>query len=450
VDYPEPGEAQALVYGHLQRPFARHLLFNFGDDPAGSRELLSAIPVTVGDASRIAPEEPLTSVGITHDGLHGLAVPDDVVHMLDPRFVDRIAPKRMGDHPRSKSRIERWWERQFLTNDLHLIVHIHALTPAQLEDRTRAVLALAEDCGVRELIPRRDGTRLDSAFLNGPGILHFGYRDGITGPRIAWDGPPEVDDDEHVDARHFVLGYSTGTLVSAPEDGEAAAFARGSTYGVFRWVYQDVAKFNLFLHEQGPRLFPGLDPPDAEELLAAKLMGRWRDGTPLVLSPDRPDAAIVKDDFDYVEDADGLRCPFSAHIRVMNPRSQPIFKARGKTPKVLRRGMPYGPPLAGTVDDKADRGLIGVFLCSNITDQVIALTQWAKLNDFSPVYKGGGRVQDALVGNREPDADKSFKIPGVNGNGAVVETLPAFVHTKGTALALYPGRNTLARLTAPA
>jgi hypothetical protein len=47
-------------------------------------------------------------------------------------------------------------------------------------------------------------------------------------------------------------------------------------------------------------------------------------------------------------------------------------------------------------------------------------------------------------------ADKSFKIPGVNGNGAVVETLPAFVHTKGTALALYPGRNTLARLTAPA
>ena len=58
-------------------------------------------------------------------------------------------------------------------------------------------------------------------------------------------------------------------------------------------------------------------------------------------------------------------------------------------------------------------------------------------------------MQDALVCNREPDADKSFTIPRADGP-AVVTALPAFVHTKGTVLALYPGRNTLERLSAVA
>jgi deferrochelatase/peroxidase EfeB len=444
--YPEPAELQALLLGLLRRPFSRHLLFRFGRSARRSRRLLAGIPVTIGDSAPIPLTEPLTSVGITHRGLHGLGIEHELIHRFDPRFLDGVASKRMGDHPSTPSAIKHWWERRFKTESVHLIVHIHALEPAQLEQRTRAIRTLAEACYARELIPRKDGTTLDGAFMSGPGKLHFGYTDGISAPHIAWHGPPGPGE---VDAREFVLGYSCDEYFSAPEDGPAAELARGSTYGAFRWVYQDVAAFNLLLREEGPRVFGELGAEAAEELLAAKLLGRWRDGTPLVLSPDRPDPAYAaSDDFEFAEaDPDGLRCPFSAHIRVMNPRGSALKPAAGTTPKVLRRGTPYGPPLEGTVDDGVDRGLLGVFLCRDINKQILKLPAWAQENNFARVYRGAERVQDALVGNRAGRADTSFRIPREDGP-AVIAELPAFLRTKGTALALYPGRETLRRLTA--
>ena len=105
--------------------------------------------------------------------------------------------------------------------------------------------------------------------------------------------------------------------------------------------------------------------------------------------------------------------------------------------------MPYGPPLIGTEDDGADRGLLGLFLCANILRQILTLTMWARQNDFADVYSGSMRVQDALIGNRAPSADSSFTVPGAG----VIERLPSFVTTKGTALALYPSATTMEALT---
>jgi deferrochelatase/peroxidase EfeB len=443
MTFPRGSDLQALLFGHLRRPLSRHLLFRFGP-PAGARRMLAGLadgPVTFGDSAEIPMSEPLMSLGITSTGLRALGVEEGLIAKFDPRFRDGLAPKRMGDHPETHNHFENWWERRFVTEDVHCIVHLYALDEAQLEERTRALGALATDGDVTELIPRDDGTRLDGAFVYGPRRLHFGYTDGISAPHVAWDHPPEAGE---VDFRRFVLGYATPEHASAPRDGAAADLVRGSTYGVFRWVYQDVAAFNRFLATEAPRLFAELAPADAEELLAAKLMGRWRDGTPLVLSPDRPDPALAdSDDFLYREtDPHGLRCPFSAHIRVMNPRDQELHATVAEVPTVLRRGTPYGPPLAGAEDDGADRGLIGVFLGANILRQVLTLTMWAKQNDFSPVYAGSMRVQDAMIGSRAPSADPSFTVPGVG----VIERLPSFIRTKGTALALYPGRNTLEAL----
>ena len=60
---------------------------------------------------------------------------------------------------------------------------------------------------------------------------------------------------------------------------------RDGCYLVLRWIYQDVAKFNKFLREKSAELWPEMPADDRQELLAAKLMGRWRNGTPLVLFP---------------------------------------------------------------------------------------------------------------------------------------------------------------------
>jgi deferrochelatase/peroxidase EfeB len=443
VTYPAPDDLQGLLFGHLRRPVSRHLLYRF-ETAAGGRRLLAALAddmVTLGDPAAVPAGKPLISAGVTCAGLRALDLEDALLGKLDPRFVDGLAPKRLGDHPETASHVDNWWGRRFRTEDVHCVVHLYALDRAQLDERTGALAQLAG--AVTELIPRNDGSRLDGGWVHGPRRLHFGYTDGISGPRVAWDRVPAADE---VDFRRFVLGYATPECPSAPRDGPAADLVRGSSYGVFRWIYQDVAAFNAFLCEEAPRLFPEREPADAEELLAAKLMGRWRDGTPLVLSPDRPDPSLAdSDDFRFQDaDPDGLRCPFSAHIRVMNPRDGALHTTVREVPVVLRRGTPYGPPLTGTLDDGVDRGLVGVFLCANIMRQVLTLTMWAARNDFAEVYGGTPRVQDALIGSRAASADPRFVVPGAG----VVERLPAFLTTKGTALALYPGRGTLDALAA--
>ena len=93
--------------------------------------------------------------------------------------------------------------------------------------------------------------------------------------------------------------------------------------------------------------------------------GGGADGTPLALSPDRPDPTRVNQDFSFAGDTDGRRCPFSAHIRVVNPRDQPLSpRVTGGVPHLLRRGSSYGPEWVPGRNDAADRGLLGLFLCT--------------------------------------------------------------------------------------
>ncbi len=402
----------------------------------------------MADVALDTAPDPLLNVGVTYHGLGVLGVDPALLAKFDAVF--RFGPRtvNLGDVPGSRSDPVNWWEGQFKTEDVHCIVHVYARSDGAAQDGMQMVRELARRCGLTELIPRKDGTVLQARSLGGA-KLHFGYTDGISHPDVCWDDdvpvrPPQVS------FRNFLLGYSTDAYPSAPGGGPAADFVRDSTYGMFRWVYQDVATFNLFLSTQGPRLFPDLPTADAEELLAARMMGRWRDGTPLVLSPDRPDSRLTtSNDFGYAtQDPDGHRCPFSAHIRIVNPRDTPLDPAVVEgVPCVLRRGMPYGPPLPGSEDDGADRGLVGMFLCVDLRRQVYTLTNWVTQNNFSPVYDADRRAQDPLLGNRAmPGTNAGFTLPAAGG-GATVKNLPDFVHTKGTAFLLYPGKATLTALS---
>jgi deferrochelatase/peroxidase EfeB len=88
-----------------------------------------------------------------------------------------------------------------------------------------------------------------------------------------------------------------------------------------------------------------------QELLAAKLTGRWRSGAPLVLAPEHDDPELACDpqrnnDFDYGQmDRRGLACPIGAHIWRVNPQPEDLPEehrverpgpARGSCPLVPR------------------------------------------------------------------------------------------------------------------
>jgi deferrochelatase/peroxidase EfeB len=438
------GNVQGLVVSMYPRRVVRHLLFRFGGSADGRTFVRSLEPdVTMGDAPLDTAPDPLVNVGLTYEGLRALAAEPALLDELSAPFQEGPDPGRLGDAAGSRSAPENWWEGRFRTEDVHCIVHLHVASDEARETASAHVRRLAEKAGVTELIARGDGTALDARSLGG-GKLHFGYTDGITHPDVAWDDESRTAG--QTDFREFLLGYGDGHADPGADQ------LRDGAYGAFRWIYQDVATFERFLGTEGPRLFADRAPDDAKELLAAKLMGRWRDGTPLVLSPERADPALSRsDDFTYArDDPKGDRCPFSAHIRVVNPRDQeldPVQAAEG-VPRVMRRGLPYGPLLEGSEDDGADRGIMGIFVCGDLRRQLYTLTDWIKRNDFSPVYDGNRRVQDALVANRAlPGVVPQFTIP--RATGAATATLPDFVHTKGTAFLLYPSKSTLRRLSLP-
>lgn len=140
----------------------------------------------------------------------------------------------------------------------------------------------------------------------------------------------------------LLLGYAdeAGELPVAPIP---HLLANNGTFMVYRKLHQNVATFRRYLEEKGA-LYAG-----GREKLASKFIGRWRDGTPVELSPDVPNQGIVKDkqrnvNFTFGDDLDGARCPVGAHVRRTNPRDTFGFNGRLiHRRRITRRGLPYGP-----------------------------------------------------------------------------------------------------------
>lgn len=447
---PDLADVQALTLQSYRYRRARYLLFHC---PTGAKVKaflgLLVESIAAGENPLTSNPSTVTNIALTASGLAAAGVATADLARFDPSFVTRPEARLTGDVPQSPSGPSNWWEQQFAHGQIDILVIVHARDPEPLEDRTAQILASACQCALTELLPKSDGSRLSGQAL-ASGRLHFGYKDGISAPNISWTDPVPSD---KVDYRNFLLGYADENIYSSPGQGHMADLVRNSSYLVLRWIYQDVARFQLFLHTEGQVLAQRLARPQdqAEELLAAKMLGRWRDGTPLELSPDGPSSVIPNDaTFNYEQDLQGQHCPFSSHIRVVNPRGE-LLTAAAQTegvPRVIRRGIPYGPEMAAgsLADDGIDRGLIGVFLCTNITRQFYKLTQWISHNDFSPVFENP-HTQDALFGNRSiTDSVAEFTFPLPDGTDHKILVLPDFVRTKGTEFFLLPSLSMLRRL----
>jgi Dyp-type peroxidase family len=166
---------------------------------------------------------------------------------------------------------------------------------------------------------------------------------------------------------------------------------------------QHVAKFCHFLDEATRTLDGQLDPR-AGDRLAAKFVGRWQNGAPLVLSPDADDPALSKaDDFGYRDnDAHGFKCPIGSHVRRSNPRDTlgpdaATALATANRHRILRRGRSYGVrPEDRRIDDGVPRGLHFLCLNSDIERQ-FEFVQQTWINN--PVFGGLDGEVDPLVGN---------------------------------------------------
>lgn len=260
-------------------------------------------------------------------------------------------------------------------------------------------------------------------------IIHFGYTDGISEPVVDEVGLPPLRPNQlpNVPAWQFVLRDGSAPTYNLPQPWQ---LGQNGTFSAFRILEQNVPAFEAFLSADGR-------DKDAQELLASKLCGRWRNGNPVVVRPDAPGPRLTDDemkDFDYGTDNVGQPCPFSAHTRRSNSRGGPLVVPVGDKVdhRIMRRADAYGPPYTGT-DDGQERGLAGHFMCAMLSNQFeFLMSQWVN----SATFAGGEALPgiDPLLGNvgNVPDVPNENTFTYWENNEPVqVENLSRFVTTRG-------------------
>jgi Dyp-type peroxidase family len=423
----ELNDIQSGVLRPRPAPYAATYLLLRIDDRRAGRTLMGRLAEVVASAAQ--PTSPAAdtwvSVALTYQGLEALGVPADSLGSFAWEFRQGMAARAGALGDTGDSAPARW-EPPLGTGAVHVV--IVGVSPDQA--RLDAARARAEQA-LRDLPEVRAIWRQDCHALS-TGTEPFGFRDGISHPAVEGSGIPGTNAHEApFKAGEFVLGYTdeTGGMAPVPTP---EVLGRNGTYVVFRKLHQRVAAFRRFLADSARS-------PDDQELLAAKMMGRWRSGAPLALCPFHDDRALGADprrnnSFGFGDDPTGYATPPGSHIRRANPRDASVAGVV-RLHRMIRRGTAYGPELpAGALDDDgADRGLMFAFVGAHPGRQFeFVQSEWIGGGDFL----GLGEAKDPVAGQQ--DGDGRYSVPR-KPIARVLRGLPQFVVTRGGEYCFMPG-----------
>jgi Dyp-type peroxidase family len=413
-------------------PFvATYIVVRIDDSKAG-RELVRRLSTVVASAAH--PDSPgrdtWVSVALTYQGLRALGVPQSSLESFSPQFQQGMAAraKLLGDVGESSP--DRW-EKPLGSSDVHAVI-VAVSTDAQhlTSALARAQQALKDLPGITPIWRQDCHAEPDEK-------EPFGFKDGISHPAIEGSGVPGTNPHEiPLKAGEFVLGYPD-EITDAPAVPQPDVLGRNGSYIVFRKLHQRVAAFRQYLKVNATCA-------EEEELLAAKMMGRWRSGAPLALSPTADDPRIGVDparnnDFLFkADDAIGYKTPLGSHIRRMNARDADVA-GLVRIHRMIRRGSAYGPrlPEGAMEDDGADRGLMFAFVGANLGRQFeFVQSEW--MNDSA--FFGGTAERDPVAG--AADGAGTFTIPR-RPIRMQLKGLPRFVVTRGGEYCFLPSLSAL-------
>jgi Dyp-type peroxidase family len=467
MSVPELEDIQGIIvrgYGSLKGAYFVMLHIQ---DAAATRRWLGELAVRSG-ASRPTESDTCVNIAFTYPGLEKLGLDREALVTFSGEFREGMTgtehrQRILGDLEESAPERWRWGGPRTAGVDLLLMLYA-------AEDRIEALYRWHADrfpgAGLEVIEP------LSTIYLPGR-KEHFGFRDGIAQPLIeGWDdrGPPG----NTVAAGEFILGYANaygqytqrpllssardrrGLLPEASNGSGQRDFGRNGSYLVFRQLQQDVVAFWSTLDDKARAPDGGQDPA-ARLTLAAKMVGRWPSGAPLVKTPRQDDPTMA--DYDHflyygADDPHGFKCPVGSHIRRTNPRdaldpnpgSQESIEV-GKRHRIIRRGRAYGPPVAPSMDpadilkagdDSRERGLH--FICFNThIGRQFELIQHTWVNN--PKFDGLYNDDDPLIGDRGADGKDeggTFTVQATPVRKRV-RGLPRFVHVRGGAYFFMPG-----------
>lgn len=478
VVHPSPIPLEQLETGEIQSVFfnamgaledGRMLAFSIPDGitwPALAEWLTWARGATsFGDR---VPSQQAMLLALGPRALVALGLPDQegsrAIESFPAAFrqgMDSPARSRILDG-RSLDRPETWaWGGPANPVDGVIVLYANSMERlAEIEreaterlDRAGMVLAATLPLGVK-----RNG--------DGKAIEQFGYRDGLSQPLVRGTRrAQERGSRMHlVQPGEFLFGYydDHGFRPATPQvpagsdpdgilrdcvtqsapDGQHD-FGRNGSFLVVRQFEQHVDAFDAFCEGAAQAVSAGRDNPVTADWIGAKMVGRWKDGSPLVRNPEGQAGHKLDNEYSFAaEDAQGLRCPFGSHVRRVNPRDSLGTDSKvelriNNRHRILRVGRTYE-----TTEPRPEKGLLFMCLNADIERQYEFIQQtWVA----SPSFHGLSGETDPLIAAGEDEA--RFTIPEWE-NATVLEGLKRFVTTRGGGYFFLPSRSALRYLEA--
>ena len=368
---PQGTAEQPATHGAL-------LMFSVTHSERG-RDFIGALDIALEAGGHVPADRLFRTIGFTRYGLERLGLDHDLVRQMPKAFREGMAARAsaIGDlwdhHPGNWQQPQRYGvagrvgERIDL-NEVDFVVQLRC-APAQGDDgaamvaeEVKRLAGAARESGGAALIAC-EAMQSDFVATDGGKTLfrdHFGLIDGISQPWLPGDRTGPAGD--RAMFGDVLCGYRSSQRDVPSQGREVDALQKDGSFLVIRKLRQHRGRWDALVHDNACPA-GGVTPA----LLAAKILGRHADGTPLV--PAGPDGS---NDFDYAGDAGGALCPLGSHIRRANPRAEKFDRP---VPRVVRRGMSYGPAWPGQ-DDGADRGLMFMAYNANIADQFETIQRW--------------------------------------------------------------------------
>jgi Dyp-type peroxidase family len=428
-------------------PWGRYFYCRYASAAAGRALLRHLLPLA-SCIDLTGPAEVAVNVALTHAGLRALKLEPDVLESFPSDFKQgmRERARLIGDTgPNAPEK----WDPEWHGHGVHAWVGIYVRDEAARDKWTAEFQAWASTNSQIEIVGTQDVLRFfsdpkrsvhidDPASNPGQPVVleHFGFRDGISNPAVAGmpgmpvaGGGRQTADGSWAELAtgEFLLGHvdGDGEIPVAPEP---ESLARNGSFMVLRKLEQDVDGFRDYVSAQARRAGVGADD------LAARMMGRRRDGTPL------PDPSTLND-FDYSDDPQGRRCPLGAHMRRCNPRDSMGFRTvLVDRHRILRNGITYGHPVASgqrqfDVNGNAGQGLMFIAFNASIARQYEFIAQqWINFGND----QDQGNDRDPITGTQLPHG--RMVVPGDAGRPTVIcPDLPQFVRVRGGDYFFMPG-----------
>ena len=398
--------------------------------PAAGRAWLAGMIDKVGTGKSVgsaSPDSRWVTVAFTWNGLRALGIDEASLMTFPEEFRQGMAARAEILGATGKNHPDHWLG-ELANPALHTIVVLFARDVAERERCKQEHNRYLSQIGGVDVLSTLDLEAIPP--YDRGAHEHFGYRDRLSQPVIEGAGDePTPGSGSPIKAGEFFLGYvdESGEQPALPQP---EILSRNGSYLAYLRMEEHVGAFRDFLRQHGKTR-------EEQELIAAKLMGRWRSGAPLVLAPQKDDPALGADlqrtnNFDYgTMDPYGYGCPVGSHIRRMNPRDTSDNMQRHK---MIRRGGTYGPPLPEDApEDGVERGIAAFIGCASLVRQFeFAMNVW--VND--PRFKGLGNERDPFIGTQDGTFDMTIPKRPIRKK---IKGLPAFTTIRGGAYFFLPG-----------